>query len=175
VFVCGLPASGKSTVAALLAAAWDDVDPVRAVDTSQIIAASWERAHGLAPGTVLDARAHDPDAYRGILGPWGEGMARRNGWPAARIGVARGYRVIAGTRRLNELRAALGEAERRDLRSVVLWVERPGTIANDNIDRGIRRLAEAHGAVIENDGAVDGLLDRLARVTVLFGPSEAGH
>jgi hypothetical protein len=169
-FVCGQPASGKSTVAWLVAGTVDAGLHSIAIDTSTIIAGSWERANRVSAGTVMVTRAEDPDAYRGVLGPWGERMAKR-GWPAARLAVVGGHSIVVGTRRLGELRAAMREADRRGLRSLVLWVERTGTSASDNIDSGIRRLARTHGAVVENDGDIADLLVELGRILGLHGPT----
>jgi hypothetical protein len=158
-FVLGGPRAGKSTAAAILGRLLgSDV-----IETSTVIAASLERARGLGPGSLIADREAEPELHRGELGRWGTEMARRNGWSPARIGVARGYRVVSGCRRLGELIAAEREAVRRGLEPWPIWVDRAGIIIHDNTDAALRRHAGAAGSIVSNDGDLEALAAALVR------------
>jgi hypothetical protein len=100
----------------------------------------------------------------GELGRWGTEMARRNGWSPARLGVARGYRVISGLPPLSELASAEREAVLRDLQPWPVWVERTD-------DRPPRTTPMPHcegtrpnvGSIVQNDGEIDELAAVLVR------------
>jgi len=163
-FVLGPPRSGKSSAGAILA----PILGTDSIDTSQVIAAHYERVHGLTPGAFVAARALDPDRHRGVLGAWGTHLASLNGWSAARIAVTRGHRVICGTRRLTELLAAEREAARRGLVPWPIYVDRPGTEATDNTDLTLRQHAATSGSVVRNDGDLDRLEGELRRALASF-------
>jgi phosphohistidine swiveling domain-containing protein len=158
-FVLGPPRSGKSTAAAIVG----ELLCADVVETSTIIATSLERARGLEPGSYLVARAADPELHRGELGRWGSRMASRNGWSPARVGVARGFRVISGCRRLSELLSAEREAVRRGLEPWPIYVERQGAAVTDNTDAALRHHAAAVGSIVTNDADIEALAAVLAR------------
>lgn len=161
-FVLGPPRAGKSTAATIIG----ELLRTDVIETSTIIAANLEKALGLEPGVYVAARAADPELHRGELGRWGTRMATRNGWSPARVGVARGFRVISGCRRLSELLSAEREAVRRGLEPWPVYVERPGTTATDNTDTALRHQAVVAGSIVANDDDIDALAAALKTALV---------
>jgi hypothetical protein len=150
------PQSGKSTVATeaarLMGTTW--------INSSAVIAERLEQRLGLPAGRIAEARRLDHDAYRPALIEEGNRMAAEGTSPGVEC-VRRGYRVIDGIRRRDELEAAVAEIRARGGRSLVICVRRPDAPAlTDNTEAAA--LAALADATIANDGSLTQLRRRTA-------------
>ena len=152
------PQSGKSTVAAeasrLLGSPW--------INSSAVIAERLEQRLGLPKGRIAEARAVDHEAYRPALIEEGNRMSAEGTSPGVEC-VRRGYRVIDGIRRREELEAAVAEVRLRGGLPIVICVRRPHAPAlADNTESAA--LAAQADVIIDNDGALSRLRRRTASV-----------
>lgn len=149
------PQSGKSTVAAeaarLLHTPW--------INSSAVIAERLEQRLGLPAGRIAETRAVDHEAYRPALIEEGNRMAAEGTSPGVEC-VRRGYRVIDGIRRREELEAAIHEVRARGGLPIVICVRRPDAPALADNTESVA-LASLADVTIDNDGP----LSRLRRRT----------
>ena len=149
--VATAPQSGKSTVAAeaarLLETGW--------INSSAVIAERVERRLGLPYGYVAETRAADHEAFRPELIEEGDRMAAEGTSPGVEC-VRRGYRVIDGIRRREELEAAVAEVRAGGGRPLVLCVRRPDApaLADNTEAAALESLADR---LLVNDAGLDHL------------------
>ena len=150
------PQSGKSTVATeaarLMGTTW--------INSSAVIAERLEERLSLPAGRIAETRKLDHEAYRPALIEEGNRMVAEGTSPGVEC-VRRGYRVIDGIRRRDELEAAIAEIRARGGRSLVICVRRPDAPAlTDNTEAAA--LAALADATIANDGSLTQLRRRTA-------------
>jgi hypothetical protein len=150
------PQSGKSTVATeaarLMGTTW--------INSSAVIAERLEERLRLPAGRIAETRKLDHEAYRPALIEEGNRMVAEGTSPGVEC-VRRGYRVIDGIRRRDELEAAIDEIRARGGRSLVICVRRPDAPAlTDNTEAAA--LAALADATIANDGSLTQLRRRTA-------------
>ena len=151
--------AGKSTGAHFVAGMLD----APYISTSRIISERVEDRLGLARGSIPAIRAHDAEAYRDELINEGNHMDDL-GKPPGVVALERGYRVIEGIRRTNELVQTVAYAQHMyGLRPLVVCIERPGgPPLNDNTQAaGLRQHADE---LILNDGDFESLRLKIKEV-----------
>lgn len=151
--------AGKSTGAHFVAGMID----APFISTSRVISERVEDKLDLERGIIPATRARDSEAYRQDLIDEGNRMDEE-GQPAGVAALARGFRVIEGIRRADELRQTIAHAQRLYGQSpLVICIERPGGPAlNDNTEAaGLKELADE---VIANDGDFESLRLKLRAV-----------
>lgn len=164
IFVIGTSQqSGKTEAARRLAA---DLG-LRQMSTSTAIAMRLEERLGIPPGTIAAARLADPETYRAELIAEGDAMGFE-GAAAGVVALGYGARVIEGIRRVHELAAAIDAARGMGIEPVVVCVERPDMVLNDNTEAD--ELRACADVVIANDGT---LADFHARLDELAATLDA--
>jgi single-stranded-DNA-specific exonuclease len=147
--------SGKSTAAKILA----KLTGAREIGTSIIINEIVEKEHDLASGTIARARIDNPEAYRPELIATGNRMDDE-GQTVGVVALTRGYRIVEGIRRTDELRKAIDYTRAHTGRApFVICLENPdASVPADNTEaEGLRALADV---VIPNNPK-SGTLDEL--------------
>jgi hypothetical protein len=148
--------SGKSAAGKILGR----LSGLPEIGTSTIISEIAEADHGLAAGTIRAARDRDPEAYRKELIATGNRMDDE-GRPAGIIGLERGYRIVEGIRRVDELHQAIAYVrEHAGSAPYIICLENPDASmdAADNTEAaGLRAAAD----VIISNNPKKGTLDEL--------------